>query len=195
NVTAAFTGADFEISSYTQTTARVEWKPDFWTAGDVGLEDAELMRSPDISSVIAEIVAIEGWAAGNGVLIMAQDPDQVDKMHREAESWDGATDDNAGVGKPTLNVTYVVYPASVDAGAEFANTIFPNPTEGLVTIVNPSTDKFSYSIYSVTGKMIASRDNLSGTEINVDMTDFAKGMYLVDVRSANKSEVHKLMVK
>ena len=120
---------------------------------------------------------------------MAQDPDQVDMMHREAESADGLS------GSTVLNVTFQQWPTSINQGSNFNLTIYPNPTEENVYITNPSTGKFSYSIYSVTGKLITSRDNISGSRVDVDLSSFAKGMYLVDVKSEEKTVVNKLIVK
>ncbi len=188
NVTAAFTGTDFEISAYPQTNARVEWKPEPWTAAEIGLKDSEITRSPDISSVLSEIIAIDGWAPGNGMLIMAQDPDQVAKLHREAESANGS-------GGTVLNVNFVVYPASVEPGAEFSNTIYPNPTEGIISIINPSTDEFSYEIYSLSGKLVSDKHNIFGQTTEVDMSGLLKGMYIIDVRSADKSVKHKVILQ
>ncbi|MCK4920019.1 MAG: T9SS type A sorting domain-containing protein [Bacteroidales bacterium] len=188
NVAAPFTEDLFNVSIKTSTIATVAWKLGPW--GVFGTA-TEAEQSPDISTIIQEIVTLDGWASGNNLMIGARGtlPGKID--NREAASF------NAGPEyAPILNVTYNTYPVGENSiNAEFSKSIYPNPTEGSFNIMNPSTDKFSYSIYSVTGKLVISRDNITGSEIAVDMSGFAKGMYLVDVRSAEKTEVHKLMLK
>ena len=78
---------------------------------------------------------------------------------------------------------------------EFSNSIYPNPTEGKLNIVNPSTDKFGYEIFSINGKLVASRQNITGPATEVDLSNFARGVYFVDVRTAERTETHKLIVK
>ena len=61
--------------------------------------------------------------------------------------------------------------------------------------MNPSTDKFSYSIYSVTGKLVTSRDNITGSEIAIDMSGLAKGMYFIQLSTESKHITRKAIVE
>lgn len=188
NVAAPFTEDLFNVSSKPSTAAAVAWKLGPW--GSFGTA-TEAEQSPDISTIIQEIVTLSGWASGNNIMIGVRGTLPVKTDNREAVSFKGGPEH-----APILNVTYNTYPVGENSiNAEFSKSIYPNPAEGNFNIMNPSTDKFSYSIYSVTGKLVTSRDNITGSEIAVDMSNFAKGMYLVDVRSAEKTEVHKLILK
>jgi hypothetical protein len=73
--------------------------------------------------------------------------------------------------------------------------IYPNPTEGKFYIKNPSSDKFSYQIYSINGKLVESRNNITGSTTEVDLSHLAKGMYFIGVRTAEKMETHKVILK
>jgi hypothetical protein len=166
----------------------VSWEvPPF---GDPGVA-TEAERSPDISAIIAEIVALDGWASGNNLMIGVQDDADEKIANREAISYDG---DPALA--PILNVTFTEGPSGVDPiQAEISSLIYPNPSEGIFNIKNPSSDKFSYQIYTINGKLVSSRHHITGATIEVDLSDLAKGMYFVNVRTTEKTETHKLILK
>jgi PKD domain len=89
-----FTTAAFDISSRPRTTAAVTWSPDPWT--QVG-ERGQSQRTTDLSSVIQEIIQLQGWDGGPIVLIITGDG----IGNRTAEAF------NAGAAlAPTLHVEY-----------------------------------------------------------------------------------------
>jgi hypothetical protein len=197
-VPAPFTDALFGVSSLTKTTAKVEWTPEPWTAEMASaMATGPEQQTPDLSSIITEIIGVDGWASGNNICIMLMDESGTVKQHREAESWDGATDDNAGVGIPTLNVTFTEGGGTGvnSVSGEFSSLIYPNPTEGELNINNPSAAKFGYEIYAISGKLVSSKHNITGPTTVVDMSNFVKGMYFVNVRTAEKTETHKIILK
>ena len=55
-----------DLSSRPHTTATVEWLPESST------EEHELLYSPDISSIVQEIVGQEGWAWGNPMALLIE---------------------------------------------------------------------------------------------------------------------------
>jgi hypothetical protein len=62
-----FTEADHNISSRKRTNASVMWSPEAWT---VPGERTEKQRSPDLSSLIREVVAQEDWQEGNALVLI-----------------------------------------------------------------------------------------------------------------------------
>jgi hypothetical protein len=63
-----FTSSSGNISSRTRTTTSVAWSPVAWTTvGEAGADQ----RTPDIASVIQEIVNRPGWSSGNSLVIIA----------------------------------------------------------------------------------------------------------------------------
>jgi hypothetical protein len=81
------------ISTRPRTAAAVSWSPNPWlTVGEAGLDQ----QTPDIASVIQEIVNRTGWASGNSLVIIITGTGK-----REAEAFDG---DAAGA--PLLHVEY-----------------------------------------------------------------------------------------
>jgi hypothetical protein len=81
------------ISSRPRTDANVLWLPVPWTTrGEAGPDQ----QTPDISSVIQEIVSRPGWASGNSLVIIVTGTGE-----RTAESYDGNQ-----AGAPLLHVEY-----------------------------------------------------------------------------------------
>ncbi|GJL78480.1 MAG: hypothetical protein NPINA01_14690 [Nitrospinaceae bacterium] len=78
---ATFTSAGNNITLRPLTTASVPWSPAPWNSvGEAGLDQ----RTPDISSVIQEIVNLPGWASGNPLAVIIGGTGE-----RTAESFDG----------------------------------------------------------------------------------------------------------
>ena len=85
NIDSSFKEELFNISSHPKTVDTVAWTPPPWLNIH---EEGPDQRTPDISSIITEIISLDGWAAGNSLMIMVTNPTLV-KEHREAESFDG----------------------------------------------------------------------------------------------------------
>ena len=72
--------------------------------------------------------------------------------------------------------------------------LYPNPTEGKVSISSPQIIK-SVAIYDLLGKRIM---NINGNskKLNLNVSQFEQGMYLIDIIGENnKAETKKLMIK
>jgi len=80
-----FTSADQDITSRSKTTAQVAWdNVPAWTKG-------EDHQTPDIKSIVQEIVAQGDWALGNSLALIVEGTGE-----RVAETYDGgSTDDSA----------------------------------------------------------------------------------------------------
>jgi len=80
-----------------------------------------------------------------------------------------------------------------DINEEFLSRVYPNPTSGMVTIDNPANGEFSYSIYSITGKLVKSQNNISDSTVKVDLNGLVKGIYIFNVRSKESTVMHKII--
>jgi len=88
-----FTSAIGDISSRGKTIASVDWSPAAWNS--VGAAGPD-QQTPDISSIIEEIVNLPGWASGNSLVVIITGTGR-----RTAESYNGAPS-----GAPRLQVEY-----------------------------------------------------------------------------------------
>lgn len=98
-------------------------------------------------------------------------------------------------------------PAVVDVttGIQNANAsatfeLFPNPTEGLVTIKSDETTggKVSLQVVDVTGKELLSRiddDMKQGKEIQLDLSQLPKGIYFLNIESGANTLQHKVVIQ
>ncbi len=90
---SGFVNTDYNISSRTKTNASVYWSPAVWdTVGVAGEEQ----RTPDLSSIVQEIISETGWSSGNAIAFIFSDSGT-----RVAEAYDG---DQAGA--PLLYLEY-----------------------------------------------------------------------------------------
>jgi PKD repeat protein len=88
-----FASSSGNISSRTRTTASAGWTPLPWTTvGEAGLDQ----QTPDVSSVIQEIVNRPGWTSGNSLVIIITGTGK-----RVADSYNGNQ-----AGASTLHVEY-----------------------------------------------------------------------------------------
>lgn len=73
-----FVASNSNLSARSKTTASVAWSPSAWNTVN------EKHQSPNLSSIVQEIVNRSGWASGNSMVIFVQGTGT-----REAESYDG----------------------------------------------------------------------------------------------------------
>ncbi len=121
---ATFTTAAFGISSRPRTSAAVNWNPPAWPVIDVAGPD---QRTPDLATVIQEVVSRPGWTSGNALAIIVTGTGE-----RVAEAR------NAGATlAPLLHVEYTTSTQLrpvVNAGADLGVTLGdPANLDGTVT--------------------------------------------------------------
>jgi len=116
---APFTSAAKNITSRTSlTTAKVKWSVPNWPAVDVK------WQTPDISSIIQEIVNQPGWASGNAlVLLFRDDKSNPSTGIRCAEAYEGEA-----TNAPLLHIEAVVKVASGPNPANGATGVEMTPT-------------------------------------------------------------------
>lgn len=73
--------------------------------------------------------------------------------------------------------------------------VFPNPTEGKFTIESLNSGSFDFKVIDPTGRVILSKSNIAGKTANVDLSGFSKGIYFINVNSAEKSMTQKVILK
>ncbi|MDH3453136.1 MAG: hypothetical protein OEN20_12025, partial [Gammaproteobacteria bacterium] len=113
-----FSSAGFNISSRNRTGALVGWDPLPWT--DVGTAGID-QQTPDLSTIIQEIVSRPGWTSGNSLAIIVTGTGE-----RIAESFNGVP-----AAAPLLRVEYGSGTGTnqapvVDAGPPSLTVTLPN---------------------------------------------------------------------
>jgi len=70
--------------------------------------------------------------------------------------------------------------------------VFPNPTLGLLRINNNPNDKITVKVYTISGKELASFENLQSNII--DISSYGKGMRILKVNNGKKIATTKVLV-
>jgi predicted outer membrane repeat protein len=73
-------------------------------------------------------------------------------------------------------------------------TIYPNPTNGIITLEN-AIEGSLVTIYSVEGKIILSETNVNGTKQEFDLTGIERGVYFVKVNKGSAEKTIRLIVQ
>lgn len=88
--------------------------------------------------------------------------------------------------------------ASTNTVSELAKDnlkVWPNPTTGTLNIFNTKDIK-AYSITDVSGKLIQqAKPNVTAQKVVVDLNNFANGIYLITVETANNIFTEKIIVQ
>ena len=74
-------------------------------------------------------------------------------------------------------------------------SIYPNPTEGILNVHNPTVNKFSYEVYSIAGKLVLKNYDLTESNSKIDMSGLLKGIYIVNIQSSKRTEKHKIVLQ
>jgi len=154
----------YYISSQPKTTAMVNWSP----APQVNSGNAsEAERTADISSIIEEIVALDGWVAGSNILIViAGNDSQTEDINREVNSADA----NNG---PVLNVTIDLLTPD-------------NATLSALTIDNGTlSPAFDPAIYSYDVELPAGTTSTTIAATPSNENNTISGAGVIDVTSGN----------
>jgi len=102
-----FTNTNFNISNRTKTTTKIEtWSPTSWIS--IGASGAA-QRTPDIKSIVQEIVNRGGWVSNNSMSFIFYKPASVSSTsaNRTAESYNGSSGQ-----APVLHIEYIIVPAN-----------------------------------------------------------------------------------
>ncbi len=73
-------------------------------------------------------------------------------------------------------------------------SVYPNPTDGIVNIDNPSGEGYNCEIYSLSGKKVFAQQNVSGSTIQVDLGGFSKGLYIITIHTAETTVRQKVII-
>ena len=76
-------------------------------------------------------------------------------------------------------------------------SIYPNPSSSIFNITWKTGQRFSISIFDITGKSLFQKDNRvsNSKSLQLDLSNFNKGLYIAKIRIDNKQTVKKLILK
>ncbi len=213
---APFVNSPYNVSSRAQTSASVNWSPPSWNT--IGQTTAD-QRTPDISSIVQEILNSSGWAPQNAMTFMIDGTGR-----RVAESYEGSEEM-----APILHIEYTINFTDGDNNpnnitnendddepelddretfsfsaydlAEMDINVYPNPAEYEVNVQlnlqGIDETQGTVTLYDTHGKMlhqeIFNPQIDQGIDFNVEA--LTQGMYLITVEAGKYSATKKLIKK
>ncbi|MGH7731273.1 MAG: PKD domain-containing protein, partial [Candidatus Eiseniibacteriota bacterium] len=196
-----FNGTNLNLSGRPRTTASVAWSPPDWTKiGDALAEE----RTPELKSVIQEIVSRPGWASGNALVIVI-----TGSGTRTASPYDGASAEApllhveyATAGAPLMSLRTAPLVESVTDGprAETAlHGVGPNPAGSELWVEFSLADRgpACVELMDVAGRRVAVREVGSfgpGRHRLAVRDDLPTGVYLVRLVQGARTRVAKVAV-
>lgn len=84
---------------------------------------------------------------------------------------------------------------SIDHESSMAIKMYPNPTDGMLTLEYPSGVSTRVEILNIVGKTIQLYTKQDGGKLNIDMNNYAKGVYMVRVSQGSSVRLEKLIVQ
>lgn len=83
---------------------------------------------------------------------------------------------------------------SIENNEAIQVTMYPNPVVDKLNIISPNADFNSYTIYSINGPVIStSKIENNGREIEINVSAFSKGIYLLKLEGSQYSKTYKIV--
>jgi len=83
---------------------------------------------------------------------------------------------------------------SIDNKEHVQFTMFPNPVLDKLTVIAPNLEVDSYSLFSINGQVVQTNNSFNATnKIEIDLSDFVKGIYLLKLNGGNYSKTFKVV--
>jgi len=79
-----------------------------------------------------------------------------------------------------------------DSYTQKALSIYPNPTNSLLTIETDQSDRYSIEITTLNGQSVY-LDKMEGTSHQLDLSSFRKGVYFITIRSEDFVKTEKII--
>lgn len=195
---------DFLLTDRPQTEAAVEWTvAEEWTIW-------QPYRTPDIASVIQEIVDRPGWESGNALALIFLPEDQgpsIFENAREFTSFENIADPDDvdpqgnpgdGTNHPERRPYIQIYYQGTLSTAEIKDNLFrvyPNPVmNNEVKIELMTGENASVSLMNVAGQEVRTF-NVSGTSANLNLEGLSEGLYMLHVEQGAFVSTKRLVIK
>lgn len=101
-----------------------------------------------------------------------------------------------GVSSQTVTVNQAKSTIGIDEKSSSAFLIYPNPTKGVFRIVpaNKNTGDINISVMDPNGQQILKKLFSGETEYLIDLSSAPQGCYYLEIRSASRSQISKLVI-
>lgn len=73
--------------------------------------------------------------------------------------------------------------------------IYPNPSQSIFNINRNVNDNLNIKVFDITGKLIYSKKNITSLQQEIDLSEYSKGIYVLNMTSNGRSATKKLILK
>ena len=87
------------------------------------------------------------------------------------------------------------YISSVEDDIETGFSIYPNPTNGLITIDNQNNDSYDFVVRNILGQITYAGVSKNMSKNNIDLSDLESGVYTIEFDSKESSYTKKLIIE
>jgi len=184
------------IDARPQTSASILWEVNeewgLWTEH----------RTPDLASIIQEIVNRPGWKSDNSInfLFLGEDqgPSDVENA-REWESYENIADpEDGGDGQnhPERRPRIEIYFSGANSIERVYNelNVYPNPATELINIELVAPRAAFATLYNLNGQVVNTQSTEGNKLMTLSTADLNEGMYVLQVVQDEKVYTKKVMV-
>lgn len=193
NNASSYSSSSNNISSRSKTSARATWLPASWSTGQA----ASAQRTPELKSLVQEIVNRGGWQDGNNMAFIINGVGK-----RVAESYNGSStkapllhiEYQTGATARTQATNYDFFNPSTWDASSAAVKLYPNPMKKELTVaLLHDQEAQEIEIVDSKGAVVFKTAKVSQTT-QLDLAHLAKGVYVVRVKTA-QGEFKELFLK
>ncbi len=182
-----FSSVTNDVSARATTAASVIWEPPDWpTVGAAGTDQ----RSPDLSSIIQEIVNRPGYSQGSAISIII-----TGSGRRTAEAYEGVAGSAALL---TVDYTFGTEASNVSSVMDETPVhIYPNPVSGgkiWVEIGGKIEGLTSVTVFNIFGK-VCHKTQMITNENEIDLGELTPGIYILHLSNDHLVISRKLIVE
>ncbi len=73
--------------------------------------------------------------------------------------------------------------------------LYPNPSENIFNISRNTNENLSIRVFDLSGKEVFTRKNSKDLNVSIDLSNYAKGIYILNMSSKGKTSTQKLILK
>ncbi len=185
-----FYNSNYDISNRPKTDANIDWN-----FGNNVWSNNEVVETPNLASIVQEIVDNNQWNSGNNMFFFFENENGIGT--RRVYSYNDHYSKAA-----RLIVTYDINGKTItlDEKATEEPSLFPNPIhEGSVLNINLNNSMMEnpvkVTIYDCVGKLIFNQTfQEHQQQIAISEEKLKTGIYLVKIQSGNSEKIEKLLV-
>lgn len=176
---------------------------------DTVSQTVEVLSGPTVGSISGNVIGFNGgtytyslqgsngiamqWSATNGTVVSStNNVAQIQWGSAASGTVTVVVTNNNGCSDSTSMVVNL-WAVGMDELSESKIQVYPNPTEGLVYVLVPSNDA-EIIVYNTVGQRISIPVSNSETTYQLDFTGMAKGIYLLQVNTAETSETIQIVL-